>query len=61
VAVDAVARLVMNLKDGQPIPAEEAELIEECVCGGFWDVPGMRQEVQRSIAEREQRATAYAV
>lgn len=59
VAVDAVVRLVMNLKDGQPIPAEDALLVEDAVCGGFWNVPGFREEVQRSIREREQRAAAY--
>ncbi|KAL4425334.1 hypothetical protein ABPG75_009350 [Micractinium tetrahymenae] len=60
VAVDALVRLVLNLKDGQPIPAEDAPLIEDAACGGFWDVPGFREEVKRSIAQREQRAAAYA-
>jgi len=60
VAVDAVVRLVLGLKDGQPVSPEDAPLLEDCVCGGFWDVPGFRQEVQRAIAEREQRAAAYA-
>ncbi|KAL4419180.1 hypothetical protein ABPG77_007770, partial [Micractinium sp. CCAP 211/92] len=60
VAVDALARLVLNLKDGQPIPEADAPLIEATACGGFWDVPGFREEVKRSIAQREQRATAYA-
>ncbi len=60
VAVDALARLVLNLKDGQPIPEADAPLIEDTACGGFWDVPGFREEVKRSIAQREQRATAYA-
>ncbi len=61
VAVDAIARLVLNLKDGQPVPAEDAQLVADCVAGGFWDVPGMAEEVQRSVAERELRATAYAL
>lgn len=60
VAVDALARLVLNLKDGQAIPAEDAPLIEDAACGGFWDVPGFREEVRRSIAQREQRAESYA-
>lgn len=59
IAVDALARLVLALKDGAPIAAEDAPLIEEAACGGFWDVPGIRDEVQRSIQEREARATAY--
>lgn len=59
VAVDAVARLVLNLKDGQPVSAEDAPLLLDCVAGGFWDSPGMVEEVRRSIAEREQRAGAY--
>lgn len=59
-AVDAVVRLVLGLKDGQPVPAEDAALVEECVAGGFWDVPGFKEEVRRSVAEREQRAAAYA-
>ncbi|EFN56966.1 hypothetical protein CHLNCDRAFT_57377 [Chlorella variabilis] len=45
VAVDAVVRLVLGLKDGQPVPAEDAALVEECVAGGFWDVPGFKEEV----------------
>lgn len=28
--------------------------------GGFWDVPGFKEEVRRSIAEREQREKTYA-
>ncbi len=60
-AVDALVRLVIGLKDGQPIPdPEDAALLEDCVCGGFWDVPGFREEAKRSIAEREQRAAAYS-
>ncbi|KAI3434919.1 hypothetical protein D9Q98_002973 [Chlorella vulgaris] len=61
VAVDAIARLVLNLKDGQPVPAEDAQLVADCVAGGFWDVPGMAEEVQRSVAERELRASAYSL
>jgi hypothetical protein len=59
--VDAIARLVLNLKDGQPVPAEDAQLVADCVAGGFWDVPGMAEEVQRSVAERELRASAYSL
>lgn len=59
-AVDALARLVLGLKDGQPIVGEDVQLIADCVTGGFWDVPAVQAEVPRSIAEREQRAGAYA-
>lgn len=38
VAVDAVARLVAGLKDGQPLPAEDAQLFEDCVAGGWLGV-----------------------
>lgn len=33
VAVDAVCRLVLGLKDGTELPAEAAPLVEECVTG----------------------------
>ena len=103
VAIDALARLVMGLKDGQvrphavcraalrcsvrccaawmvlccavhvlhpllplpplfcpqPIPEEDAQLLEDCAAGGFWDTPGFREAAKRSIRERQQRASAY--
>lgn len=59
VAIDALVRLVMGLKDGQPVVEEDAQLLEDCACGGFWDVPEFREAARRSIAEREQRAAAY--
>jgi hypothetical protein len=59
VAIDSLARLVMGLKDGQPVAEEDAQLLEDTACGGFWDVPGFREAARQSIAEREQRAAAY--
>ena len=59
VAVDALARLCLNLKDGAEIGPEDARLVEDAVCGGFWDVPGFREAARQSIAERAQRADAY--
>lgn len=58
-AVDAIARLVLGLKDGTAVPPEDAALVEDCVAGGFWDLPGFKDEVRRSLAERELRASAY--
>ena len=57
--MDAVARLVLAAKDGSEIGGEDAQLLEDCVCGGFWDVPGFREEARRAIAERPQRERAY--
>lgn len=59
VAVDALARLVLGLKDGEAVPPEDVGILEDAVVGGFWDVEGIREEVRRSIAERPQRAAAY--
>jgi hypothetical protein len=61
VAVDALARLCLGLKDGEELAAEDAALVEDAVCGGFWEEgEGFRGEVRRSVAERAQRAGAYA-
>ena len=59
-AVDALARLVLGLKDGTPVPEGDAELLLEAAAGGFYDVPGFRAEAERSLAERGQRERAYA-
>ena len=60
VAVDAVVRLCLGLKDGVAVPAEDAALIEDAVCGGLLGTgPQFRELVKKSIASREERATAY--
>jgi hypothetical protein len=60
VAVDALARLCLNLPDGAPLGAEDAALVEDAVAGGLWDAgEGFRGEVRAAIAAREGRAGAY--
>ena len=60
-AVDGLARLCLNLPDGQPLPEADKKLIADAAAGAFWDVPGGREAVQRSVASREQRKDAYAL
>eukprot|EP00887_Chlorella_sp_A99_P003472 scaffold7.g3472.t1 len=60
-AVDALARLCLGLKDGEPLEPEEAELIATTVVGGLFGVPGIdRAVVDAAIATRQERASAYA-
>jgi hypothetical protein len=60
-AVDGLARLCLNLPDGEPIPDADLKLIENAAAGAFWDLPGGREAVQQSVASREQRKDAYAL
>ena len=57
VAVDALARLILPIQDGEPIPEEDAPLIEDAVVGGLLGYPEeeFRACVQNSIATRESR------
>lgn len=60
VAVDSVVRLVLGLKDGEPVGAEDAALLEDAVSGGLLGTgPQFRELVKKSLASREERATAY--
>ena len=60
VAVDAVLRLCLGLKDGVPVEGEDAELVEELVCGGLMGTgPQFRELVKKSIETRGDRALAY--
>jgi hypothetical protein len=59
-AVDALARLCLPIQDGEPIPEEDVQLIEDAVYGGLMmNLPEFRQNIRTSISTREQRAKAY--
>ena len=61
VAVDAIIRLCLGLKDGEDVSEEDAGLIEDAVCGGMLGAgPQFREVVKKSIASRGERATVYA-
>ena len=60
VAVDALVRLCLGLKDGEPIVGEDIMLIEDAVVGGLLETgPQFREMVKKSIESRGERASAY--
>jgi hypothetical protein len=60
VAVDAMARLILPIQDGDAIEGEDAGLIEDTVVGGLLGYPGeFRECVKKSIETRGDRKEAY--
>lgn len=59
-AVDAMARLILPLQDGDAIDDKDAQLIEDVVVGGMLGYPEeFRQCVRTSIDTRTSRASQY--
>jgi hypothetical protein len=60
VAVDSLARLCLGLKDGEEVPAEDVQMMEDAVCGGLMGTgPQFRELVKAALASRGERATTY--
>jgi hypothetical protein len=60
-AVDAIARLVLPIQDGDAIEEADASLVEDVVVGGMLGYEGedFRQCVRTSIGTRQERAKKY--
>lgn len=60
-AVDAIARLVLPIQDGDAIEEADASLVEDVVVGGMLGYEGadIRQCVGTSISTRQERGNKY--
>ena len=62
IAVDSLARLCMNARDGDELPEEDAKLIEDIIFGGLLGkTEEFRQLVRTAIQTRRDRATLYTL
>lgn len=60
-AVDVIARLCLNLPDGEEFKEEDAQLVANAAFGAIWDKEGAREAIQRSLQTRAQRKDAYTL
>lgn len=59
-AVDAIARLILPIEDGENIPDDDIQFVEDVVFGGMLKTPEeFRTNIKIAIETRAERATIY--